>query len=167
MPNPASPACLELPDEIEEAIEDYWKEALFYALAPISSKDLHMAGVRGAYDALTTAILSRLSAAEAGRVRLQKDRLDWVSATFHEEDRAVAAEAARDAALARVERLEKALKEAADWHESAADDLDGLPQNSHTRWWRSIHSQRSDEIRSALSDPSLSDLKETREGAKP
>ncbi|KAA0117921.1 hypothetical protein CIW48_27360 [Methylobacterium sp. P1-11] len=122
-PSTASPAGMELPDEIARAISDLETEAELYAGSFVDRDSV--AKVRSA---LTTAILSRLSAAEAGREEACRERDQFrrsYNACIADMERGGTCkrvysdaalghaleetEAARDAALARMERLEKAL----------------------------------------------------------
>ena len=147
-PPPATPACLELPEEIERAIE-----ALGTALR------YHDGPVAEARSALTTAILSRLSAAEAGRE-------EWERRAEANHRGYTAAMARSNDWRARVGMLEKALSE--------IQGRTGMLLHQNAGRWdvRVEHERRAVNVLhvnqqiagEALSDPSLPDLKETREG---
>lgn len=115
MPDPHPPAAdgeRDLPEEIVKAITRFECEVRGFYMAPYAQ------GIVQARSALTTSILSRLTAAEAGREEACRERDDArcvgeANARAADANLAAseAAEAARDAALARVEKLEKALAE--------------------------------------------------------
>jgi hypothetical protein len=128
-PDPRPPAAdgeRALPEEIASAIE-----ALVNAIGYAASDDgvfLEDMNCDEARSALTTSILSRLTAAEAGREEAEARALGWERTLLYCEkqwnDTDSITHAKMCAALARVERLEKALGDAAADFDSIANSAD-------------------------------------------
>lgn len=170
---PSADGVRELPEEIVKAIDELLWAAEIQGQDTIAGDDERTAHAEAHTNicriALTAAILSRLGEAEAAEKELamlrrvhrwnvehsdgevlvcrnnhdKGDDCDWER--FVPEERLTAA-------LARVEALEKALEEAAEWHDSKADNLRGRPQSIDTRWRTHKHVEEAERIRSALKD---------------
>ena len=96
---------------------------------------------------------ARLTAAKSETVRMRQGA-DEMWASLNSAGAAMLdARAERNAALARAERLEEALREDAQWHESEANRLDCLPQNDFVRWQSSVHAEQAAKARAALAHP--------------
>lgn len=145
----------ELPAEIEDAIDAYGSaEADSFDLS-ISPRKRSLAATRAAEAraALTTTILSRLTAAESARDGFRDKLSEMRGYLMLAEGSAAKLRTDLSAALARADRLEKALREDAQWHESEANRLDCLPQNDFVRWQSSVHAEQAAKARAALAHP--------------
>lgn len=154
-PSPASTVRMEFPEATST-----FKEALAY-IRPheFTNGDAPVILKAGMLRCCVSAILmreanlvSRLSAAEAGReeAEVARDALAIEAARL---------EIQRDAALARVERLEEALRTV------DQDARDHIRSDEIAPALLRPHALRA--VRQALSDPGRPDLKETREGDEP
>lgn len=108
MPSNPDPTRSDLPEEIAKAKGRFWTAARHYAW---KESEENTQAVREASATLTAAILARLNAAEAERDEVARERDEARAANVAIAQQLIRFKGYRDAALARAERMEKAIRD--------------------------------------------------------